>query len=950
MIAGHSEKDVSTAHVSPLDDLAALGILDDRSEPRRRRTKKTTTLFKQVTHPDTVHQRTVYESQVEGRAHEDAANTQQFTGRKRKLESAVSPRKSQRIKKSHIVISSKQKGSIESSTSLDVTSHPSQKPPAIQSPSSQEETFTQSDAVLSGSEPIEVVRDSNYNSGIADKSHAKPREESFNDPTNEHHEFDSILESEGFSMISVSTLPSGKIGLNLADHGRRGNEEDSDLNRSLEEGNTKPALSPQWHQDLGAEAENHVELPSQDEDVPPDSSTDSVERLIEYQTPSPMSLNTSNLPKGRPLFNPNPTRALDEVTDRTPKILRVVRAGTALHDVIRPLERQEKFGLNDNEEFEPTHSGETVPNIDDKKPFDRFGAGTQRELRAGLRLGEELAKRWPANTSEASHGDSSPDGDAFRPVKDLNNLGSTGPQENLETGAATSGPRQDVSYPVVSYPQLPSPEGSEIDQMSWQTNTPLQSEENSRKTPNSRGQETIEGTSYNHDRTMAREAEWQQERDAVVRQIEMANASRVIIIGDETEFQDKQQQIKSEETEDSDIWRAGAQSSAIQSSSPDQQPLNTAQTQNVRPRRGLIPSPWRRQDQANPTVAGVVDSDLFWRPGWTASAEGTSNEQQDARRGSAESKDSRSIFARRSHPPSSSSTYVSSTSRRDELIDHDLRKGGGAISISSTVVESIEADESTTRQPIKTVRSSRVVSSKSSNHFKNATKISKSKGNPRVALTIKTTTRSKSWLSYITSFLPKWIRQPFPLQSSHPRRLPNGNLRLPHASSSGPLCRYKPWTLDHWNALYVHYAAAREGRVPLTFNPSSRTACHVGVYHRFRKWRKPITREDCAIADAFLADLKIRSRGRDAAGAAGGKGKCGTCGAECGHDGNGNGDGDGGGDPIDEHQVLGKLFYLWKAGVMHGECEVGAGTTGWVNGTEEWWRPQMESWYHRKGK
>lgn len=903
MLGGHSEKHTTTAHVSPLDDLGDLGLLGEMTGPRRRRRRKAPTPTEHITYFDIVHQSSEQSLRLGLRMNEKGVNPQQVNGLKRKLDTDSAPGKAQRIKRPHVVLSSPKRDSSDSNKA-------------------------------SGSA-----------SGLAQEFSTKrwlPSRQNtpshpFSDPTDEHREFDSILESEGFSMISVSTLPSGKAGLNIAGHGRQGNEGGTDLETNLEDDNPGPILSPGLHQILEDAAEYRLEIPSPHREVLSVSAVENSARSDSHQTPSHMRLEPSNLPVLPPLVSQNAPRILDEVTDSTPKIIRVVRAGTVLQGVMGP---QELADNSRNQEFDSTKSSPTAPEADSNNLFDGFGAGTQRELRAGLRLREELAKRLPGCPSQTSPGNIPLADNTFTHTENLNNLGSSSPKENLENGPIVTDAGQNICYPVISNPQLPSPDRSEIDagedQMSLDADTSAQSEEGMGDNHDSQSEGSIAGASYSsHNRTMEREAEWQREREAVVRQIEMANSSRVIIIDGDTVLQDERrfEAEEMEEMEDSDIWQAEARSSDADLNHSNQQSHSVIQTQVFKPRRSQIPSPWRRQDQLGPAVQGDVGSDLFWQPGRAASAGAETNEERnssfdapnhaarlrellESSRANQLNEDSGSIIGPSRTPAGDSFRYKSVISSIDELVDGELDEGRIETQSPVMIIDTIERDQLTVCQPNRTVDLPRSRSSQISIHHTKATKILRPNGQSRTRTTSKpaANTSSISWLSYIASFVPGWDQPALPKPLP---RLPNGLRRLPVAVSEGPLCLYLPWTLNHWRALYVHYAAAREGRATFRFNRFGPTAWHVGVPHRYRHWQKPITQEDSAIADAFLSDLRRRGVGTPPHNSV----------------------------PIDDYKVLGMLFYIWKAGVMNGDCEVGVGKTGWQTGSEEWWRPDMESWY-----
>ncbi len=926
----------NTVHVSPLGDLGDLGMLGEFTEPRCRGRRTVPTPIKRVTSSDTVRQESAQGIHAKLRMNEKGAIPEQATGTKRKMDTVIGPERPQRIKRSHAVMLSPQRGLSELAETREPASGIAKASPTSHWLHNREHMLSQGNTKVSGSSHApEVELDRHLtNQEVRNLNTDKIRHSSsasshpLSDPINEHHEFDSMLESEGFSMVSISSLPSGKIGLHIASQDFQDGEGDHHLETDLEECNSHSQFPSDLHQSSDPKAHGGSRVHSEGKKVVPPSFVRDIERLISDHTPSPNLLEPSKPPPLQPRDSHNLPRVLDEATENTPKIARVVRAGTALQGVMEPKELANLPGKGTSQAFESSESSEGAPIEGPKDLFDGFGAGTQRELRAGLRLGEELAKRLPSTASG---------GNTLAHDKKSEKGESSSTRETSEYSIPNPGSEPVISYPAIFNPQLPSPERSEISGHENQTRldveAPAQSEGILGMNRDSQGPEIVEDARYSfHNTTIEREAEWQREREAVVRQIETANASRVIIIDGDTELDERR--IKEEVMEETDIWQAAAGSSHADLSFSYEQSGSIIQTQTFKSRRSRIPSPWRRQDQLGPTVQGDAGSDLFWQPGRANSAGVGGEIKHDSssrpakpndaarreevlgsRRSSKPDNDSGPIRGHSLHPTSVSSIKNSVSSSQHELLVNQSDDRYSEMQ-SSLVIESIEKDQPRACNDVDTRSNG---SSQGSRRRTSGTNIPKPHSQPRTrpASQAVATTKSISWFSYIASFVPGWgpPDPPKPLP-----RLPNGQRRLPVAISEGPLSLYLPWTLDHWKALYVHYAAVREGRVRVGFNLFSPTAIHIGVSHRYRHWQKAITAEDSAIADAFLKDLWHRGVGKPA------------------HDSM----------PIDDYVVLGKIFFLWKAGVMNGECEVGIGKTGWATGSEEWWRPDMESWYWRR--
>lgn len=427
-----------------------------------------------------------------------------------------------------------------------------------------------------GSERRPMMHHDNYSpSPYGDDA---PDEKDF-DLTSQHQDYDSVLESEGFSMVSVSSLPS--VGDSFVSH--------SQPYGSLQE-NT-PTITPS---------------PS--------------------TPPAPESAKIQSSP-----------RQLEIPFDGTPKLEKVVRAGLALQDVLSPNDRSQKLDSPYQESQkrssfltveQPAPQGELsrrVPKDNSpEEPFDDlyrgFGVGTRRELKAGLRLGEELAKRYRQSSQKSVVGPKEGDAAFQQPFQsDYPQL----PASDCIQGYSLKHPgsEKQVGYPLLSNNQLPSPERSlvdeEEDRMSWRADTPIKQEE-----PESTSAQALvsdksvgENVSAIDTTMMARQEEWRREREAVSKQIEMANKSQVIIIDSDDDEEEEGIEDLKEDVADSDIWQAEAQSvDKSRETAPDASEM-LLQPEVLKPRRSKIPSPWRRNsevvysDEVEPT-----ESDLFWQP------------------------------------------------------------------------------------------------------------------------------------------------------------------------------------------------------------------------------------------------------------------------------------------------------------------------------------------------
>jgi hypothetical protein len=358
-----------------------------------------------------------------------------------------------------------------------------------------------------------------------------------------HREFDTILESEGFSMVSLDSVPSAKPHLSspLAV---------LDPIPSSKKSSLPPKPLPTRVLQI---ASAHVQIPSS----PPAHTYADISSLRE-ETPSLLD-STPKLPTLKPA---RPT--LEKKS--TPRLAKVVRAGIALQGVLDTRKKTSALGSPFSSP-EKVGSGSSATGSQRERLenlFRGFGPETQRELRAGLRFGEELAKRQREAEKQ---------------------------QKALCPTVQTQYSRDEaIDYPVLPPPQnqqqLPSPvTDNGYDEMSWTYDT-----------PDTRHRKELQ-------------AEWQREREAVSRQIQEANTSQVIVINSDDltpshlyrEFEegesdhpelDLQQQLQNDAGQyEGDIWQQEAFSSDPQEEEERDEPVPD---QLPRPRRAKIPSPWRR--------------------------------------------------------------------------------------------------------------------------------------------------------------------------------------------------------------------------------------------------------------------------------------------------------------------------------------------------------------------
>ncbi|KAL9113711.1 MAG: hypothetical protein Q9227_002156 [Pyrenula ochraceoflavens] len=470
-------------------------------------------------------------------------------------------------------------------------------------------------------------------------------------PTDEDAEFDTIMESEGFTMISLDTLSSTKQQsqaqnsrpVDTIEANNTSERHVSPSPTTPEQNDFPPPTNPHPDESIDRSISrtplsaipSHLRPRSCRHSLAnsPDASSDISSSLptphtpwhplpIESRTQIPQSLSrqeqTPTQPNPQssqsPRPPPPPRMGFNTAAKATPpRLSRVVRAGIALQGVLTPSPRRPIHSqvqhqapgrgtsvMIANSSAKQTQDG-ARERLDDL--FGGFDSETRRELRAGLRFGEELARR--------------------------------------ASGAKAHSAR---SSPAVEYPDLSSAKSRSV-------------ERNNR-------QMTPEEKRLPGDRASAREREWQIEREAVSRRIEQAEESQIVVIDSDDENEPAERHLQSnsspigrnsqhdvsmpdaqsffsersvhnghdvdgaqdqaeEEGEEEDIWLQEAHNSSNNSldspshleyhSSP---PQPVVQISQEKPRRTLIPSPWKRGEDVtiDEDASSMFEpSGIFWQ-------------------------------------------------------------------------------------------------------------------------------------------------------------------------------------------------------------------------------------------------------------------------------------------------------------------------------------------------
>ena len=688
------------------------------------------------------------------------------------------------------------------------------------------------------------------------------------DPTDEHQEFDTILESEGFSMLSVSSLPS------TGNHSSHSVEQEG--------GPVRRVTSQAEHRSTP----NITTPPS----VPPALKNTQLHSSPRLSTKSP---------------------------DGTPRLARVVRAGIALQGVLSPKDRVLKLGspfsgtkqpsslsIADSTARGQSPSSQRAPLPRERldKLFSDFGPSTRRELKAGLRLGEELAKRQQKDLNkqviERLSAGSEPEIDPICPQLPGSN------HSDSKEGDAES---VQVDYPSLPNHQLPSPspERSEVDpdenRINMKGAAPVETEDVFLPTvaasPLSRPNISI------IDHTMiAREAEWQRERAAVSRQIEAANKSQIIVIDSDEE--EENQEIDGQD--ESDIWQAEAHSDDNTRGLNSESSNVLLQPEVVKPRRTKLPSSWRRGSQViYSDELNSAEPDLFWQPN---RAQAQASKERSA---------TKFLDRKQLETPSSSLFEISHDASNHVLVDNETLEatleecppvlpvratGAAPVDCSAQQQGPLDAATITTDQNDKdSENNDRTLLSPESKSAEIALSSNKKdkvaidplllqkKHHPQAISLKPTETTSTSWLGRLAGPIWRVFTPAAPLPPPATRE------DILCSSPHEPLCQFTPWEECHFRALGpLYYASLLYGSHLFPFNKSSPSARFCGAtIITSLGWSRTITPADCGITDAFMVLLDERGYAL----------------------------GEPGEQWIDESLVVSMCVVLWVGMVMRGEVE-----------------------------
>ncbi|KAE8159460.1 hypothetical protein BDV40DRAFT_303211 [Aspergillus tamarii] len=282
-----------------------------------------------------------------------------------------------------------------------------------------------------------------------------------NDPTDEHREFDSIMESEGFSMVSLDTLPSAK------QHGLS-------TSSQVAKGALKPFLERESNGVLRRKSSMLTQANEEDaslETQPEPSALEQEKATVDYRSVRAYSPPTS------PAFVPVQTPPKQQ-RRLIARFVRLIRVGIALESALRrPYDRGYPRELLSSPEIRESQNQMSSLETSRKRLellFSEFDTEIQRDLQSALNFGQELAKRRLQAEIENA-----------RKASKMETIAETTPKGLSETSGSRGPSREPDGLRDYDTP------GSEM---------------------------------------RRRMEEWQREREAISREIQMANSSQVIVI------------------------------------------------------------------------------------------------------------------------------------------------------------------------------------------------------------------------------------------------------------------------------------------------------------------------------------------------------------------------------------------------------------------------------------
>ncbi len=475
------------------------------------------------------------------------------------------------------------------------------------------------------------------------------------DPTEEHVGFDAVLESEGFTMIDLESLPSAQHFVTSPDGSEHRQTEPSANHKTpadLEQPGlvSYPVLAPQSSLKVPSsptvtlKANKPPPTPIPSYLAPPENGESDLSSTVPSSPPveiapptfprrsnplarsplrqahTPLALAASSPKFPLPPNQPHKEEKLvvgGQIQSTPPRLARVVRAGIALQGLLSPKVKAPSVKPSQIQKIvDMGRRSASTPKerLDDL--FVGFDSGARRELRAGLRFGEDLAKRQRLSSPQ-------PSSSGQEAAPEVNE------QVWQECVTAWRGENVVKHTPV----RCSDPEARRT------------TSHDDRDTPASRDTSTTQkpATPFDANKSCgsiffldaeARERRWQLEREAISRQIENANMSQVVVIDSDDEGEAHAANPKDSAIQPSpvksifsvaedDIWLAEAEDAQTSSRHAEEDFFPRAEQLRQRerakeilskPRRSLIPSPWKRGEDVDSTLMTDGDvSGMFWQ-------------------------------------------------------------------------------------------------------------------------------------------------------------------------------------------------------------------------------------------------------------------------------------------------------------------------------------------------
>ncbi|KAL2444803.1 hypothetical protein ABEF95_017272 [Exophiala dermatitidis] len=512
-----------------------------------------------------------------------------------------------------------------------------------------------------------------------------------------HNEgFDTILESEGFTMIDLDTLPSAKQYGFSSPAVVEGNHQ---LNGVLSESSTGAtnASNQEQHPSQPEEAIVYPPLNADESDLsstvpssPPAAAQPAQEKGLLRVPLSDAARKVTPQPYSSPKL-PSPPRQDGRGIPhhRHRGSVSALAAGIALQGVVTPKHKHSDSAsaATVQEKQNCSSSSRDRQQKDENGLFQGFDCGTQRELRAGLRFGEELARRQshsPAASGPVTGTETEVASSALADSKPEEQRKPTAVGLGISKVEYSSHANHGINRTTQVWrgenlvqrtpPVHVVPAGKPTESKQSQAQSPP-------RTPQNQESSYID-RNYPDTQDREREREYQLERDAIIREIENASASQVIVIDSDSDEEEEANTQRSgydanvsadenadgyqenEDEEDEDIWLAEAKHSSSPGPEAEQTTARRSEDKFVvaskqdedkesrqahevltkRPRRSLIPSPWKRGDDIeNSTFVSTATEDmsglLFYKGGETngglfGAGEIKRLQQQRQRRGS----------------------------------------------------------------------------------------------------------------------------------------------------------------------------------------------------------------------------------------------------------------------------------------------------------------------------